>query len=69
MRAVRKPHVVVALAVDEELVRVLVRARIAVEEWLRVIPDFGIAAEDLSERGGSSMMTLTSLPLAWEAGS
>ena len=41
--------------------------KIAVEEWLRVIPDFRIASEgELSERGGSSMMTLTSLPLAWE---
>jgi cytochrome P450 len=41
--------------------------KIAVEEWLRVIPDFHIASEgELSERGGSSMMTLTSLPLAWE---
>ena len=41
--------------------------KIAVEEWLRVITDFHVATEDeLSERGGSSMMTLTSLPLAWE---
>jgi len=41
--------------------------QIAVEEWLRVIPDFRIATdEELSERGGGAMMTLTSLPLAWE---
>src|SRR4051812_24564537 len=41
--------------------------KIAVEEWLRVIPDFRLATDgELSERGGSSMMTLTSLPLAWE---
>jgi hypothetical protein len=41
--------------------------KIALEEWLRVIPDFHIATErELSERGGSSTMTLTSLPLAWE---
>ncbi len=40
---------------------------LAVEEWLRVIPDFHIAAEaPLSERGGGSMMTLTRLPLVWE---
>ena len=41
--------------------------QIAVEEWLRVIPDFRIAAgSELSERGGASMMTLTSLPLEWD---
>ena len=41
--------------------------QLAVEEWLRVIPDFRIATEDeLRERGGGAMMTLTSLPLAWE---
>jgi cytochrome P450 len=40
---------------------------IAVQEWLRVIPDFHIAADgELRERGGGSMMTLTTLPLAWE---
>ncbi|MEV2223836.1 cytochrome P450 [Nocardia vinacea] len=40
--------------------------RIAVEEWLRVIPDFHIAGEEeLTERGGGAMMTLTRLPLAW----
>jgi cytochrome P450 len=41
--------------------------QLAVQEWLRVIPDFHIAADgELSERGGGAMMTLTSLPLAWE---
>jgi len=41
--------------------------QLAVEEWLRVIPDFRIATdEELSERGGGAMMTLTSLPLVWE---
>ena len=41
--------------------------QLAVEEWLRVIPDFRIATEDeLRERGGGAMMTLTTLPLAWE---
>jgi hypothetical protein len=40
---------------------------LAVEEWLRVIPDFRIAADaPLSERGGGAMMTLTQLPLVWE---
>ena len=41
--------------------------QIGVEEWLRLIPDFRIATdEELAERGGGSMMTLTKLPLAWE---
>jgi cytochrome P450 len=41
--------------------------QLAVQEWLRVIPDFHIATDaELSERGGGAMMTLTSLPLAWE---
>ena len=44
--------------------------QIAVEEWLRVIPDFHIATdEQLVERGGGSMMTLIDLPLAWEVDS
>jgi cytochrome P450 len=45
--------------------------QIAVEEWLRVIPDFEIVAgeQDLVERGGGSMMTLMDLPLSWEVGS
>jgi cytochrome P450 len=42
--------------------------QIAVEEWLRVIPDFRIATdEQLHERGGGAMMTLKRLPLAWDA--
>lgn len=41
--------------------------QIAVEEWLRVIPDFRIASQDtLLERGGGSMMTLLKLPLQWD---
>jgi cytochrome P450 len=41
--------------------------QLAVQEWLRVIPDFHIAGDaDLVERGGGSMMTLMRLPLAWE---
>jgi cytochrome P450 len=41
--------------------------QIAVQEWLRVIPDFRIATdEELSERGGGAMMTLTKLPLVWD---
>ena len=41
--------------------------QLAVEEWLRIIPDFHVAAaEPLEERGGGAMMTLTRLPLAWE---
>ena len=32
-----------------------------------MIPDFQVATDDeLLERGGGAMMTLTSLPLAWE---
>ncbi len=41
--------------------------QIGVEEWLRVIPDFRVATEEvLLERGGGSMMSLKSLPLEWE---
>ena len=41
--------------------------QVAVEEWLKVIPDFEVASEaPLMERGGGAMMTLLSLPLAWE---
>jgi cytochrome P450 len=40
---------------------------IAVEEWLRVIPDFRIETDvSLVERGGGAMMSLLSLPLEWE---
>jgi cytochrome P450 len=44
--------------------------QIAVEEWLRVIPDFRVATDEvLIERGGGSMLSLQSLPLAWEVAS
>jgi cytochrome P450 len=44
--------------------------QVAVEEWLRVIPDFRIATDEtLMERGGGAMMTLLSLPLAWDVAS
>ncbi len=40
---------------------------VAVEEWLRAIPDFEVASDEpLMERGGGAMMTLLSLPLRWE---
>ena len=41
--------------------------QVAVEEWLRLIPDFEIAATaPVMERGGGSMLTLLSLPLTWK---
>jgi cytochrome P450 len=42
--------------------------QIAVQEWLRAIPDFQIAGDrrQLRERGGGSMMTLMDLPLEWD---
>ncbi len=41
--------------------------QVAVEEWLKVIPDFDVAtAEPLMERGGGAMMALLRLPLIWE---
>jgi cytochrome P450 len=45
--------------------------QIAVEEWLKAIPDFRIAPGDdeLAERGGGAMMTLVDLPLVWEVAS
>jgi hypothetical protein len=40
---------------------------VAVEEWLKVIPDFRVDTDEpLMERGGGSMTTLLQLPLAWE---
>lgn len=44
--------------------------KIAVEEWLRQIPDFRLAtSEPLRERGGGAMLGLLSLALGWDAGS
>lgn len=44
--------------------------QVAVEEWLRRIPDFELAGDEaLLERGGGSMMSLNTLPLKWEASS
>jgi cytochrome P450 len=44
--------------------------QVAVEEWLSVIPDFRVATDErLLERGGGSMLTLLSLPLAWDVAS
>lgn len=41
--------------------------QVALDEWLRAIPDFELAAgEPLMERGGGNMMALFSLPLVWE---
>ena len=41
--------------------------QVAVEEWLKVIPDFQVEAEEpLMERGGGAMMALLTLPLTWE---
>jgi cytochrome P450 len=40
---------------------------VAVEEWLRVIPDFEVGSDEvLMERGGGAMMALLSLPLRWK---
>jgi len=40
---------------------------VAVEEWLRAVPDFELAASDpLVERGGGSMNALLELPLRWD---
>jgi cytochrome P450 len=41
--------------------------QVAVEEWLKVIPDFAVKSEEpLMERGGGAMLTLLTLPLTWE---
>jgi cytochrome P450 len=41
--------------------------QVAVEEWLKVVPDFEVATETpLMERGGGAMLALLSLPLRWE---
>jgi cytochrome P450 len=40
---------------------------IAVQEWLKVIPDFELDSDaQLMERGGGAMMALSMLPLRWE---
>jgi len=40
---------------------------IAVDEWLKVIPDFELDTDaQLMERGGGAMMSLSTLPLRWE---
>jgi len=39
---------------------------IAVDEWLKVVPDFELVSDDQSERGGGAMMALDKLPLRWE---
>jgi cytochrome P450 len=40
---------------------------VAVEEWLRVIPDFELATDEpLRERGGGAMLGLDKLPLRWD---
>jgi hypothetical protein len=39
---------------------------IAVDEWLKVIPDFELDTDaQLMERGGGAMMALSTLPLRW----
>ena len=41
--------------------------QIALEEWHRAIPDYRIETDEpLRERGGGAMLSLFSLPLAWE---
>ena len=41
--------------------------QVAVEEWLRAIPDFRVATDEpLIERGGGAMTSLMSLPLSWD---
>lgn len=41
--------------------------QVAVEEWLKVIPDFRVDTDEpLMERGGGAMTALLSLPLAWD---
>ena len=44
--------------------------QIALEEWLRLIPDFRVASgAGLVERGGGAMTSLLELPLEWEVAS
>ena len=39
---------------------------IAVDEWLKVVPDFELVSDDQLERGGGAMMALDKLPLRWD---
>jgi cytochrome P450 len=42
--------------------------QVAVEEWLRVIPDFWLATDSvIMERGGGAMTAPLNMPLEWEA--
>ena len=44
--------------------------QVAVEEWLRVIPDFRLATDgEIMERGGGAMTAPLDLPLEWEVAS
>ena len=44
--------------------------QVAVEEWLRVIPDFQLATDHvIMERGGGAMTAPLELPLTWEVAS
>jgi cytochrome P450 len=44
--------------------------QVAVEEWLRQIPDFELGSDEvLLERGGAAMMSLDKVPLRWERSS
>ena len=44
--------------------------QIAVEEWLRVIPDFRLATHEvIMERGGGAMTAPLDMPLEWEVAS
>jgi cytochrome P450 len=43
--------------------------QIAIEEWLRLIPDFRPADAALVERGGGAMMSILDLPLEWDVAS
>ena len=44
--------------------------QVAVEEWLRVIPEFRLAADEvIMERGGGAMTAPLDMPLEWEPAS
>ena len=41
--------------------------QVALEEWHKVVPEYRLPADEpLRERGGGAMLTLLSLPLAWD---